>query len=471
MIHKSLSFCWLALFTCNVSATATNNIQPNHENLPAQISQFVQEKFPNAQVGIVIQSAKTGDILYQQQADQYFYPASNTKLFLAAAALKTLGESYRFQTRLLNDEKSLYIQFRGDPTLRMEDINQLIAKLKENKIDTLYGDVIIDDNTFSGPVYSQGWTWDSLPWYYSAPVSSIIINQNKAQVKIQETKILKEAVHFEAASSFPSLKIKSNVIGVNKATADTHCQLDVYQNANEVDISGCWSIEKTPLTLELSLQDTRLLAKQAVQHALETNKIELKGDIHFGKISENAKVIAVHASQPLSQLLKPVLSDSNNIVSDAITKTLGLARSNQGSFQEGVNAIKATLSESFNLPAEQYRLFDGSGISRYTLISPTFISELLYQMQKDPTFSAFENALSHAAENGSLAFRMKAPTLKNKIAAKTGTAMGTSALSGYLEAKSGEKYIFSIVINQSLEKSENLKLAEDKLCELLFEAL
>lgn len=470
MIRRPLSFCCFALFTCNI-AFAANEMLPSSEILPKKISQFVQEKFPNAQVGVVIQSVKTGDVLYQHQADQYFYPASNTKLFLAAAALKTLGESYRFQTKLLNDENSLYVQFQGDPTLSMEDISLLIAKLKENKIDTIHGDVIIDDHAFSGPVYSQGWTWDSLPWYYSAPVSSIIINQNKAQVKIQETKILKEAVHFESASSFPILKIKANVIGVNKATAEEHCQLNVSQSGNDVDISGCWSIEKTPLTLELSLQDTRLLAKQAIQQALETNKITLKGNIQFGKVAEQAKVIAVHASQPLSQLLKPVLSDSNNIVTDAITKTLGLARFNEGSFQEGVNAIKATLSESFNLPAEQYRLFDGSGVSRYTLVSPAFISELLYQMHKDPAFPAFQNALSHSGENGSLATRMKEPALKNKVIAKTGTAMGTSALSGYLQAKSGQEYIFSIVINQSLEKGENLKLAEDKFCELLFESL
>lgn len=435
------------------------------------LDEFIQQKLPNAQVGVVIQSAETGDILYQRQADNLFYPASNTKLFLAAAALRQLGKDFRFETRLLSDNKSIYLQFNGDPSLTASDVNKLIQTLKEKDIQTIKGNFVIDDSAFSGPMYGPGWTWDSIPWYYSAPVSAIIINENKTQVNVLESKKLKKPVKFAYRAQFPKMKVNANVTGVTKEAAEKECQLNVIQKHDEIHLDGCWPIDSTPKTLELSLQDPRYIAVQAVKQALKDNNIKLKGNLVFGKTNQKSKTIATHRSKPLPELLKPVLEDSNNLMTDAITKTLGISHKGEGTFQQGVNAIKATLSNAYNLPSDGYKLYDGSGASRYTLISVAYIAELLYQMYKDPLFQEFQQALPRAGATGSLDYRMKDSDLINKLAAKTGSAKGTSALSGYLKAKNDKIYIFSIVINQSLDKTENLKLIEDKFCKLLYEQL
>ena len=52
-----------------------------------------QPGLSNAHIGICIYEPATGKYLYNYQADKYFVPASNTKLFALYAGLKNLGDS------------------------------------------------------------------------------------------------------------------------------------------------------------------------------------------------------------------------------------------------------------------------------------------------------------------------------------------------------------------------------------------
>ena len=100
-------------------------------------------------------------------------------------------------------------------------------------------------------------------------------------------------------------------------------------------------------------------------------------------------------------------------------------------------------------------------------ISPEILSQLLFYMYHDPLFPIFYQSLSVNGKNGTLQERMKEKSIIGKIAAKTGTATGTSTLSGYLTAKNGQPYIFSIMINNANQKYTKLKSLEDKFCQLL----
>src|SRR5437660_11705053 len=50
--------------------------------------------------GLLIVDAESGETLYELNADKYFVPASNMKLFTTALALAKLGPEYRFLTSL-----------------------------------------------------------------------------------------------------------------------------------------------------------------------------------------------------------------------------------------------------------------------------------------------------------------------------------------------------------------------------------
>ena len=56
--------------------------------------------------GIHIVDLKTGATVYSKNADQFFIPASNTKLFSTALALTRLGPDYRFRTTITSSGKT-----------------------------------------------------------------------------------------------------------------------------------------------------------------------------------------------------------------------------------------------------------------------------------------------------------------------------------------------------------------------------
>ncbi|HTK95353.1 MAG TPA: D-alanyl-D-alanine carboxypeptidase, partial [Terriglobales bacterium] len=76
--------------------------------------------------GVEIVSLQTGKVVYEQNADKLFVPASNTKLFTTAATFALIGPDFRFKTdvettgsidkygRLTGD---LVLVGRGDPNL------------------------------------------------------------------------------------------------------------------------------------------------------------------------------------------------------------------------------------------------------------------------------------------------------------------------------------------------------------------
>ena len=75
---------------------------------PADLADAIKQKIeqPNlrrSRWGILVQTLESKEILYQLNADQFFTPASNTKLFTTAAALQKLGADFRIRTPVLRD--------------------------------------------------------------------------------------------------------------------------------------------------------------------------------------------------------------------------------------------------------------------------------------------------------------------------------------------------------------------------------
>lgn len=444
-----------------------------------KMNKLIAEGMPNSTVGIVLQDPKNEQIIYANRGSENFYPASNTKLLTASAALKFFGPDFQYQTGLyanLNKveqgvlKDNIYLIFRGDPSLTMQDIAGLMKQLKAKGVNQIQGNIVIDDRSFVAPAYAPGWTWDSIPWYFSAPVTSIIINENKVRLKLNKPEKLYDIIKVEQIDeNVPSMPLQSSIMVVTPEEAKNVCQLTAVVRNNALSLNGCWPLDKTPTNIELAIDNPRDLAKKVIQQFLPTVGLKLTGDIAFGKTPKDLPLLAVKKSPPLKVLLYKVLAESNNIYTESLTKALGKAFGGQGSFQAGTIAIQEILKKDAELDFTHVNLSDGSGQSRYNLMSPAFISKLLLHMYRDPNFNVFYSALSVGGKQGSLGERFKGKEQVGKVVAKTGTANGTSAISGYITGNSGNVYSFSLMINQSAQNMYALKAFEDKLCQLIIE--
>jgi D-alanyl-D-alanine carboxypeptidase/D-alanyl-D-alanine-endopeptidase (penicillin-binding protein 4) len=450
--------------------------------ISTEIESFIQQGLPNASVGVVVLEADSGKTLFERHAKEPFPPASTTKLFTAAASLLSLGANYKFQTLVKIDKKELqqntqngnvYVEFSGDPSLTIRDVKQLIADIKTAGIQQINGNIVIDESRFQSPNYPMGWAWESTAWYYQAPVTTIILNQNKVPITLTSNKTLGQKTDVVLASNEePLIKLHSDVVTVTQAESETHCQIEVQMDElNQLNLKGCWPQQSTPMTLNVALKNPLLLAEKIIRDALHSEKIVLTGKIVTGKVNQDLTTIASHDSKPLKELLEKVLEDSNNLYSESLTKTLGVAHFKRGTFHAGILAMKEILSKPTGIDFTTLRLMDGSGCSEYNLIQPYQLDHLLFAMEHDKTVGQdFKEALPVSGsknEKSTLYTRFKFADSKDRIRAKSGTKKGVSALAGYLTTNQNKKLIFVIMVDHFLDSSSKIKQFEDEFCRLL----
>ena len=105
--------------------------------------------------------------------------------------------------------------------------------------------------------------------------------------------------------------------------------------------------------------------------------------------------------------------------------------------------MKAFLEEIGIEPAG-YNLFDGSGLSRLDLVTPSTVIKLLRHMYDSPMREQWLSILPVGGQDGTLSARFGSTPAAGRVYAKTGSLSHVSALSGYLQRADGTWLAFSI---------------------------
>jgi len=136
-------------------------------------------------------------------------------------------------------------------------------------------------------------------------------------------------------------------------------------------------------------------------------------------------------------LLGRILRPSDNVLAQDLSNRLG-----GGSAAAGARAAER-YAASLGVHA---RLRDGSGLSPYDRAAPAQVAKFLVAMSAQPHFSLWRSALPVAGESGTLAWRMTHMVAAGRCAAKTGTLLDISALSGYCTTLHHRHIVFSILM-------------------------
>jgi D-alanyl-D-alanine carboxypeptidase/D-alanyl-D-alanine-endopeptidase (penicillin-binding protein 4) len=137
-------------------------------------SLLTRPELVGAQVGICIYDPAKEVYLFNHQADKYFIPASNTKLFSLYAGLKYLGDSL-IGMRYLVTDTALLVLPSGDPTfLHPAYSYQPVVDLMRKTGKKIW---LADDN-WQDQALGRGWAWDDYNDDYSAERSAFPIYMN-----------------------------------------------------------------------------------------------------------------------------------------------------------------------------------------------------------------------------------------------------------------------------------------------------
>lgn len=434
------------------------------QTLSEQLDTIIDQQLPHATVGVLIKDARTGEVIYSRNANKFLTPASSTKLFTAAAALYHLKPDFRFLTTLSQKDQNYYLKFTGSPSLTDENLTNLILNLKKNNITTINGNIVIDSTEYQAPFYPSGNSYDDLGWYYTAPDTAAMLNENSETYELISAKTLGMPAEIKPKTVAKALTIINDVKTVSNEEEKNHCSLHIEVKPNNtLRLYGCAIQTKNPKIIELAIPDPVLFVKQVTQKALANNGIILKGEVVTGKEPSDATVIGHMQSAQLIKLVRHMLQLSDNLYANSFTKKLGYSVTGNGTHKDGIFAIKKILTEHTHLDMAQVDIVDGEG-TRYNQITPEQFVMLLTDLYNDKDIKPILlTVLPQSGVSGSLQARMKNTLLEKKVFAKTGTMHDVSSLSGFIINPNAKSFVFSIITNGVNTPIEKAKALEEKI--------
>ncbi len=120
--------------------------------------------------------------------------------------------------------------------------------------------------------------------------------------------------------------------------------------------------------------------------------------------------------------------------------TLGAEKFAVPGTEEGGRQVVEDWLEERQLNPAELKLDNGSGLSRDSRISAEILGGILRYAWQSPFMPEFLSSLSLSGLDGTLAQRFRDDPLTGKAHIKTGRLDDVTAIAGYLQARSGNRY-------------------------------
>jgi D-alanyl-D-alanine carboxypeptidase/D-alanyl-D-alanine-endopeptidase (penicillin-binding protein 4) len=468
--------------------------------------------------GIAIADRDTGDILYALNADHFFAPASNAKVFATALALATLGSDYRFRTTLESTAAlgsdgrlagDLILVGRGDPDLSNRKFPYTGNGEREGPVDKIFaemadaavakglrevdGDIVADDSYFPYDPYPAGWNAGDLFFTFGAPVSAIAFNDNTVAIQVQAGA---RAGDVATITTEPAAAADMVGLDVTTVAAGTAFNVAVVRQpgVDFIQIRGTIPAGHAPIRLDLAMTNPAETAARTLKELLEARGVRVTGSVRVqhaappestpagdpvfpaaGAAAQTTAtadrlVLAEHLSPPLIESIQFTNKTSNNLHAELLLRAVAHDKLGLGSTAAGLK-VEEDFRRAAGIPDGDVVLSDGSGLARDDLVTPRAMAMLLRYAAAQPWGRDFVSTLPIAGVDGTLEDRMKNTAATGLIEAKTGTLEHDHALSGYATTLRGEYLAFAIFCNNDAQHGPGASATIDAIATAMIETL
>jgi D-alanyl-D-alanine carboxypeptidase/D-alanyl-D-alanine-endopeptidase (penicillin-binding protein 4) len=207
---------------------------------------------------------------------------------------------------------------------------------------------------------------------------------------------------------------------------------------------------------------------QTLRVFLKKRGIKVTGRVKRGAVPPTAVLIQTYDSAELGEIIRDMNKISSNFIAEMVVKTLGAElKGTPGSWPKGLEVAEDLLAE-LGIPRGTYVLKNGSGLNDTNRFTARQLATLLQAVWKRfPVASEFVSSLGIAARDGTMRLRMEGTDAAGRLRAKTGTLERVTALSGYVQSLGGERFVFSVLVNDWAGKSAPVISSIDRLGGLL----
>jgi D-alanyl-D-alanine carboxypeptidase/D-alanyl-D-alanine-endopeptidase (penicillin-binding protein 4) len=447
-------FCLSLAFTTIASISIAQTIASKLSNAVEKLVNDVQMK--HGIVGFLVMDAATGKVVYQKNGELGLAPASTQKLITSAAALQLLGPSFRYKTQLAYSGSisaegtlngSLHLLGSGDPTFgswrwqatKEEQILQDILKsLKEVNLLRTQGPakLFVSNNGFSRQLFPDGYIWQDIGNYYGSRHGIINWRENQFDIKFNTGRKEGDPIalaEFNPAYASFQLNNEELLTGEKGSGDNAYVYLEPGKEG-ELRVAGTLPPAEKRFSISAAHPDPiqffcRFLSSAAARSG-DSSKIFSELHCQQGAKPDAFTVFHTHESPELEKINYWFLRRSINLYGEAFLKTIAFQQTGFGSTDKGVETVR-NFWEKNGIDKEAINILDGSGLSPQNRVTAHALAQVLKYARGQSWFNTFYEAL---------------PEL-NGMKMKSGSIGGARSYAGYHKNKSGQEYIFSIIVN------------------------
>lgn len=401
-------------------------------------------------VGVLALDIASGATLAAVDERGLYNPASNAKLFTAAAALRLLGPGYRYLTGLYGEASNgsateLVLRGSGDPSLRTRDLWEMARELRAAGIRKVAA-IAIDQGYFDARFVPPAFEQQPEEWAaFRAPVAAASLNANALLFTVRPSRAGQTA---SVAIDPPGFTVLRGTVTTAKRGTPEKIGVRLEPSGQRLvaHLSGHVPEGGRAVSLARRVDDPRLVVAYALKEMLQEVGVEVSGEVRLGG-EHQKRLLVAHRSAPLGELLAALGKDSDNFYAETIFKTLAAEkRGRPGTAEAAAELVSEILSE-LDAFGEGVVLRNGSGLFDAARASPESIVRLLRAALLDPALGAdFTAQLAIGGVDGTLRGRFREWSKERAIRAKTGTLASVVALSGYILPPPGRSPIAFAVL-------------------------
>jgi D-alanyl-D-alanine carboxypeptidase/D-alanyl-D-alanine-endopeptidase (penicillin-binding protein 4) len=429
----------------------SNGVAGASPDLPAGIRSVLNMRHvPDNTLSIYVENLESGQSTLAWNEEQPRNPASVAKLLTTLVALDTLGPSYRWRTEVylqgdvvagkLNG--NLLLKGYGDPFLVTERVWQMLRQIRQSGIQHIDGDLLLDDSYFnvdaSDPAEFDG---EPLRAYNVQP--NALLTNFKVVRYVFEPEPASKAVRVTLDPALDNLQVINKLSQVSGRCFGYQRGITITPNENQdrFVLSG-----RFPDGCKSYAMDRTALGHNEFTYGLfKSIWQESGGSISGGWKNQVAPLGATpyltFESQPLSDIITMINKHSNNVMARQLLYTLAAETLGAPGTEQGGRSVVQQWLEARQLNSPALKLDNGAGLSREARMTARQIAQLLRFAYSSPFMPEYMSSLSISGLDGTLARRFRSGPLTGKAHIKTGSLDHVSAIAGYLQSKSGHRFI------------------------------
>ena len=455
----------LLLFTLCLAACAGSRRSERYFRKRLKPDIEASPVFSRAFTGFHLIDAATGRELCSVNADRYFIPASNTKILTLATCLKVLGDSIpgvrytRYEE--ISDTAPLVqttISFRGtgDPTFlhpafqAWQPVHRMLLSADHLEFDHSH---------MKEARFGPGWSWDDFGDAYSAERASMPVYGNLIRLRLDSKRWLTEPGYFQSflkASSFEDAAIWNYGIHRDEASNTIFIPPDInLQTGAEITFPEGYQPDIPVFQAEQHLLTLIMGSLDTADHPISGSEVLGLG-----------KPLQVMFSTPVDTVYRRMMHQSDNFIAEQLLLVCSGVKFDTLKQAPLMAWTKDSLFAGLPDPP---RWVDGSGLSRYNLASPRFLTGLLRKLYLEQPQERLFSLFPAGGVSGTIAEWYAGPDGKPFVFAKTGSMSGVHCLSGYLKTKSGKILIFSFMHNNFTGSNKPWKAEMQRLLRLIWD--